>query len=107
MDVKRLLPLSGIVFVVVLVVAVVVLAGDHPESDGSAAAVSAFYADQVGRQIIAAFVLAAAAPFVVFFASSRSLAGMGGNRPRHRPVYPLCRRRRPDRHPALDHSRLG
>lgn len=68
--VRRLLPLSGIVFVVLLIVAVVGLAGDHPESDGTGAEVAAFYGDQVGRQVIAAFVLAASAPFIVFFASS-------------------------------------
>ena len=36
MDVRRLLPFSGIAFVVLLVVSVVVLGGDHPESDGTA-----------------------------------------------------------------------
>jgi hypothetical protein len=70
MTVRRLLPLSGIVFVVLLVIAVVGLGGDTPESKASAADVATFYGDESGRQFIAAFVLAATAPFVVLFASS-------------------------------------
>ena len=70
MSVRRLLPLSGIVFVVLLVVAVVVLGGDTPESKASAAEVATFYGDEATRQFIAAFVLAATAPFIVLFASS-------------------------------------
>jgi hypothetical protein len=62
--------LSGIVFVVLLIVAVVGLGGDTPESKASAAEVAAFYSDEQARQFIAAFVLAATAPFIVFFASS-------------------------------------
>ena len=87
MDVRRLLPLSGIVFVALLVVGVVVLGGDTPESDASAAEVSAFYGDEVVRQGIAAFVLAAAAPFVVFFASALAARlGLDGGH-QHRPVW--------------------
>jgi hypothetical protein len=53
-----------------LLVAVVGLGGDTPESKASAADVATFYRDQATRQFIAAFVLAATAPFIVFFASS-------------------------------------
>jgi hypothetical protein len=53
-----------------LVIAVVGLGGDTPESKASAADVAAFYGDESARQFIAAFVLAATAPFVVLFASS-------------------------------------
>jgi hypothetical protein len=70
MAVRRLLPLSGIVFVVLLIVAVVGLGGSTPESKASAADVAAFYGDESARQFFAAFVLAATAPFIVFFASS-------------------------------------
>lgn len=70
MAVRRILPLSGIVFVVLSIVAVVGLGGSTPESKASPAEVAAFYADESARQLIAAFVLAAAAPFIVFFASS-------------------------------------
>ena len=70
MDIRRLLPLSGIVFVVLVVVPVVALGGDHPESDGTAAEVAAAYADDVVQQGIAAFLLAASAPFAIFFGSA-------------------------------------
>ena len=70
MAIRRLLPLSGIVFVALVVIAVVVLGGDTPESKASAAEVADFYSDEVVRQGIGAFVLAAAALFVVLFASA-------------------------------------
>ena len=87
MDVRRLLPLSGIVFVALIVVGVVALGGDTPDSDASAAEVSAFYGDEVVRQGIAAVLLAAAAPFVVFFASALAARlGLNGGH-QHRPVW--------------------
>ena len=87
MDIRRLLPLSGIMFVVLVVVAVVVLGGDHPDSDGSAAEVVEAYADDVVQQGIAAFVLAASAPFVVFFASALAARlGLNGGH-QHRPIW--------------------
>ncbi len=86
MDVRRLLPLSGIVFVVLLVVAVVGR-GDTTDSDASAAEVAALYSDQAGRQFFAAFVLAATAPFLVFFASALAArSGLDGGH-KHRPIW--------------------
>ena len=56
-------------------------------TDASAAEVSAFYGDEVVRQGIAAFLLAAAAPFVVFFASALAARlGLNGGH-QHRPVW--------------------
>lgn len=72
MDVRRWMPLSGIVFVALVILAVVVLSGDHPESDASGAEILAFYDAENVRQALAAMVLAAAAPFVVFFVVSLS-----------------------------------
>jgi hypothetical protein len=69
MTVNRLLPLSGIVFVVLAVVAVVAIGGDTPGTDASAAKVKSFYDANTWRQAIAAFVLAASVPFLVFFAA--------------------------------------
>ncbi len=86
MDIRRLLPLSGIVFVALMVVAVVVLGGDTPGSDDSGAEVSAFYADEMVQQGIASFVLAAAAPFIVFFASALA-AHLGLGSHQQRPVW--------------------
>ena len=87
MDVRRLLPLSGIVFVALLVIPVVVLGGDTPDSDATAAEVSAFYGDEVARQGIAAFLLAASTPFLVFFASALAAhLGLGVGQ-EHRPIW--------------------
>ncbi len=87
MDFRRRLPLSGIVFVVLVVVPVVALGGDHPESDGSAAEVVDAYADDVVRQGMAAFLLAASAPFVVFFGSALAARlGLNGGH-QHRPIW--------------------
>ncbi len=87
MDVRRLLPLSGIVFVALVVLAVVGLGGDTPDSGDPAAEVSAFYVDENVQQGIGAFVLAAAAPFIVFFASALAARfGLDGGH-QQRPVW--------------------
>lgn len=74
MNVRRWFPASGIVFVVLAVVAVVGLGGNTPDPNSSADKVSAFYDAHHGRQIVAAFILAAAAPFAVLFAVSLAAA---------------------------------
>ena len=67
MDLKRLLPLSGVVFVALVAFAVVVLGGSTPGSDASAAELASFYDNETARQGIAGFVLAASVPFLVIF----------------------------------------
>jgi hypothetical protein len=64
---QRLLALSGIGFVALAVVAVVAIGGDTPATDASASALASFYDDNGVRQGVGAFVLAAAALFVVLF----------------------------------------
>jgi hypothetical protein len=59
-----------VVFVVVALIAIVGIGGSTPSSDESAAKVFAFYDDHSIRQGVAAFVLAAAVPFLVLFAAS-------------------------------------
>jgi hypothetical protein len=84
MDVRRVLPLSGVAFVVLALVAVIGLGGDTPENDASGAEVLSFYDDHTVRQAIAAFVLAASVPFLVFFGISLATAlwsGSGGRPP--------------------------
>ena len=78
----RLLALSGVVGVLLVVIAFVVLGGDTPESEASGATVNAFYDSHQAREFIASFVLAAAAPFLVIFAVSLALAlwPAGGSR---------------------------
>jgi hypothetical protein len=77
---RRLVPLSGIVFVVLAVVAVIGLSGSTPGTDDSAAKVASFYDGHSTRQAIAAIVLAASVPFLALFgvylaSSFRSVAG--------------------------------
>jgi hypothetical protein len=83
MDVRRVLPLSGIVFVVLAVGAVAGLGGDTPDDDASASEVLSFYDAHTVRQSIAAFVFAASVPFLVFFAVSLAATvwSEGANRP--------------------------
>jgi hypothetical protein len=70
MDVRRLLPLTGVVFVVLALVAVIGLGGDTPDSAAPAAEVASFYDDNAVRQAIGAFLLAVSVPFLLFFAVS-------------------------------------
>jgi hypothetical protein len=86
MDTRRALPLSGVVFVVLAVLGVVVLGGDTPSNDASAAEVLSFYDAHNVRQGVAAFVLAASVPFLVFFGVSIATAAWpeGGD---GRPVW--------------------
>jgi hypothetical protein len=66
MPTQRLLPLSGVVFLVLTILSFVI-AGDTPRSDASAEKVAAFYADNYSNGIAASYVLAWAAPFLVLF----------------------------------------
>jgi hypothetical protein len=70
MAVRGLLPLSGVAFVVVALLGVVVMGLDTPESTAPGAEVLAFYDDEAARQFIGVFVFAASVPFLVFFAVS-------------------------------------
>lgn len=70
MSINRLLPLSGIVFVVLLLVSVIGIGGDTPDTNAPGAEVASFYDEQELRQGLGAFVLAASVPFLLFFASS-------------------------------------
>jgi hypothetical protein len=65
---NKWLPLSGIVFVVVALVAVVGFGGNTPDTDASAAKVASYYDAHNVRQSIAAFLLAASVPFLALFA---------------------------------------
>ena len=83
---RRWLPLSGIVFVALAVLTILV-SGSTPGTDDPASKVLSFYNDHQNRQILASFIFAAAVPFVVIFAcvAAQRWGGVGGG-PR---VWPL------------------
>jgi hypothetical protein len=72
----RWVPLSGVVFVVLMLVVIIGFSGDTPGTGDSGAEIASFYDDESVRQGIAAFLLAATAPFLLLFAAS--LAGLAG-----------------------------
>jgi hypothetical protein len=72
--VSRWLPLSGLAFVVIVVVTFAAVQGDTPDSGSSAAKVVSFYSDHQDSQFVTAFLLAAAAPFLIFFGVNLALA---------------------------------
>lgn len=64
---SRFAPLNGVVFVALTVIAFVGLGGDTPDIDSSPQEVAAFFSAHSGREESAAFVLALAVVFLVFF----------------------------------------
>ena len=69
MRVTRFLPLSGIAFVALVVLSITV-GGGTPDPAASPEEVASFYQDELTRQRLAASMLAASMPFLLFFASS-------------------------------------
>lgn len=67
MDTRRLLPLSGVAFVVLALVAIIGLGGDTPANDASPQEVVDFYTAHDVRNAIAAFLLVVSIPFLVIF----------------------------------------
>ena len=63
----RWLPASGIAFVVLAVLSIVVFGGDTPDDNASAARVASYYNAHQNREVVAAFVLAASVPFLAAF----------------------------------------
>jgi hypothetical protein len=64
----RLAPLSGIVFVVLLIVGFIPVGGETPDLEDSASKITSFYADNQGKEIAAAIIVALAALFLAIFA---------------------------------------
>lgn len=75
MTAKKLLPLSGIVFVVSILVTVIAIGGSTPDTNASAQKFFSYYDAHDGRQVLAAFLIAAAVPFLVFFGVSLAAGG--------------------------------
>jgi hypothetical protein len=68
MGAARILPLSGVAAVVLVVASFAGLSGDTPGGGDTASRIGAYYGAREAREMIAAFVLAASAPFFVLFA---------------------------------------
>jgi hypothetical protein len=79
MTAKKLFPLGGIVFVVATFLIVAVLGGSTPNTNASADRFFTYYDAHSGRQVVAAFLMGATVPFLVFFGVSLA-AGHGGTR---------------------------
>jgi hypothetical protein len=77
---ERLAPLTGVLFVVLVLVAFIPLGGDTPDVHASAQKVQAFYSKHDTREALAAYVLALSVPFLVFFSSIlyRNVRAAGG-----------------------------
>jgi hypothetical protein len=69
MQPRKLLTLSGVVAVVVLMLAFAV-SGDSPGTSADAATVKAFYLDHTTGQQFSAYLLMIAVPFIILFAAS-------------------------------------
>ncbi len=75
MTMKRLIPLSGAIFVALWIVAVFALNGEGtPEAGATADEVVSFYDAHMWQQTAVAFLLAVSVPFLVLFAASVSRA---------------------------------
>lgn len=70
MQAAKLFPLSGIVFVALVLMAVIGLSGSTPGTDASPERLASFYSDNDVRQFVTSFMLAAATPFLVLFGIS-------------------------------------
>jgi hypothetical protein len=73
------MPLSGAAFVALVVSTIVGIGGSTPGTGASADELASFYSDNAVRQGIAAFVLAAAVPFVVLFGVGLATALASGD----------------------------
>jgi hypothetical protein len=84
---RKLLPLSGIAAVLLIALSVV-LGGSSPDPDASAASVTSFYDAHHGREVAAAFVLAASVPFLAFFVAALATV-VWPREPGERPAWEL------------------
>lgn len=74
MGLTRLLPLSGIVFVVVTIVAFTAIGGSTPDAKDSPDKIASFYGAHHSKETAAAYVVTWAVPFLVFFGISLATA---------------------------------
>ncbi len=70
MPARQLLTLSGLGSVILLVIAFAGFSQSTPEPTDSGAAIKEFYVDHSSRQMMAAYLIALAVPFLIIFAST-------------------------------------
>src|SRR5947208_15355189 len=63
----RFAPLTGVAFVVLLIIGFIPVGGNTPQLDDSASKITSFYADNQGREVAAIIVVAIAALFLALF----------------------------------------
>ena len=85
MNRTRLLPLSGIVFVALVLLAIIGFSSDTPESGDSGATIASYYDDHGVASFIAAFLYTGAALFAVLFGVS--VAGAAARAELDRPRF--------------------
>jgi hypothetical protein len=80
MKLPRFAPLTGIAFVVLLIIGFGPVGGESPGSDDSASKIAAFYHDHQTKEVAAAFIVAVAVIFLAMFvvALRDYLRGAGG-----------------------------
>jgi hypothetical protein len=76
--IRRLLPLSGIVFVVGVIVGIVVIGGNTPDIKSSATKIASFYSTHHSKQTLAVYFVFWATPFLIFFAAGLGAAIWAG-----------------------------
>ena len=70
MQARQLLTLSGLASVILLVIAFAGITQSTPDTSEGAAAIKAFYVDHASREQAAAYIVALAVPFLLFFAAA-------------------------------------
>lgn len=77
----RLAPLSGIAFVVLLILGVIVVSGNTPSIDDPASKIASYYADHKAKETIAVILVGLSAVFLTIFVVSLRdyLRGAGGD----------------------------
>ncbi len=85
---RRFLPLSGVIFVVLVVVIVVGLGGDTPDTSAPGDEVVSYYDDNEVREGLGSFLLAASVLFLVGFAVTLATALWPAD-PARRPVWEI------------------
>jgi len=70
MSSRRLAPLSGVVFVVLVVVGFIPVGGETPDANDSPSRITSFWADHHDKEVVAALLIAIGAIFLAIFVAT-------------------------------------